>query len=150
MPDQRMVVLNDVAELRRMSTWLRQCADAAEMPADLAHKLDVCANEAVTNIISYAYDDGRHHEITLEFAETPSGLSLLIRDDGKPFNVQEAPEHAAPTSLDDAEIGSLGIHLMRRLLPQFDYQREDGFNVLTLNTGHKLAPGNESKVTGLL
>ena len=138
----RIVISNDVAELRRMTTWLRACADAAEIPPELVHKLDICANEAVTNIISYAYDDGRRHEIALELVETASGVSLVIRDDGKPFNVREAPAHAKPASLDDAEIGSLGIHLMRRLMPHFDYRRENGVNVLSLNTEYKLPHAN--------
>ena len=138
----RIVIGNDVAELRRMTGWLRTCTEAADVPPELVHRLDVCANEAVTNIISYAYDDRARHEITLELTETATGVSLVIRDDGRPFNFMEAPAHGAPASLDEAEIGKLGIHLIRRLMTRCDYRREGGANVLLLEAHPRPQPGN--------
>ena len=112
------------------------------MPPELAHRLDVCANEAVANIISYAYEQPGWHEITLALSETAQGVRLVIRDDGKPFNALEVPERVTPASLDYAEIGGLGVHIIRRLIAHCDYRRENGINVLSLETAHKLQPGN--------
>ena len=139
---ERIVIGNNVAELRRMSGWLRAYTEAADIPPECVHRLDVCANEAVTNIISYAYEEPGWHEITLELSETAQGVRLVIRDDGKPFNALEVPAHMTPASLDAAEIGGLGVHLIRRLMPHCDYRRENGINVLCLETEHKLQPGN--------
>ena len=142
MPAERIIIGNDVSELRRMTDWLRASAAAAALPADLLHKLDVCANEAVTNIISYAYDDARRHEITVELNAIPNGAALVIRDDGKPFDFLAAPASAAPMSLDDAAVGGLGIQLIRRLATRCEYRRENGINVLSLETEHTLQPDN--------
>ena len=128
----RLVISNQVSELRRMTEWLWANGTAADIPQDLLFKLDVCANEAVINIISYAYDDSRQHDITLELNKTAAGACLVIQDDGKAFNMLEVPERKHAKSLADAEIGGLGIHLIRRLMPRCDYQREGTFNVLSL------------------
>ena len=87
----------------------------ADFGADLAGRLDLCANELVANIISYAFDDGQRHEIALEVTAAPEGASLTVRDNGRPFNLLEAPAHRQPESIEQARIGGLGIHLVRQL-----------------------------------
>ncbi len=128
----RLVIGNDAAELRRMSQWLRDSAAAADIAPDLVFALDHCANEAVINIIDYAYDDAARHDITLELNRTAEGACMVIRDDGKPFNLLQAPEHENCGCIADAKIGGLGIHLIRCLMARCEYRREDGENVLTL------------------
>jgi anti-sigma regulatory factor (Ser/Thr protein kinase) len=138
----RIVIVNEVTELRRMTQWLWTAAAGAGIAERLVHILDVCANEAVANIISYAYDDAVRHEIALDLSKTASGARLVIRDDGRAFDVSKAPAPATPASLDDARIGGLGIHLIRRMTSRCDYRRENGFNVLLLETELKPAPLN--------
>ena len=142
MVSERIVILNDISELRRMTQWLQASSAAADIPQGLVQMLDVCANEAVTNIISYAYDDGDRHEINLALTRTDGGARLEIRDDGRPFNVLDAPEHKMPLTLADAEAGGLGIHLIRRLMTHCEYRREAGHNVLCLEAASVLRPGN--------
>ena len=138
----RFVMGNDVAELRRMTRWLRQSAAAAGVAQDVVHVLDQCANEAVVNIISYAFDDGARHDIALELKPTEKGISLEIRDEGKPFNMLQAPERKPASKLADAEIGGLGVHLIRHLIDRCDYRREGGVNVLLLEAQHTRQPSN--------
>jgi anti-sigma regulatory factor (Ser/Thr protein kinase) len=128
----RLVIANQVTELRRMTEWLWANGTAADIPQDLLFKLDVCANEAVINIITYAYEDSRPHDITLELNKTEAGACLVIQDDGKAFNMLEVAEREKAESLADAAIGGLGIHLIRRLMERCDYQRQGAFNVLSL------------------
>jgi serine/threonine-protein kinase RsbW len=133
----RLVIGNDLSELRRMTEWLRTSCNAAGIPKDVVYTLDFCANEAVANIISYAYDDPGPHNITLELHEAEQGARLVISDDGKPFNVLAAPEHRLPENIEAARIGGLGIHLIRRLITDCEYRRAGGFNVLSLEARHK-------------
>jgi anti-sigma regulatory factor (Ser/Thr protein kinase) len=136
MPGDHIVIGNDVSELRRMTRWLWVSAAEADISHDLVHTLDVVANEAVANIIDYAYEDKGRHDISLELTKTSSGATLVIRDDGKPFNLLEVPEHKIPAGIDDATIGGLGVHLIRRLTTRCEYRREDHFNVLLLEAKH--------------
>jgi len=132
MPGDRLIIRNEITELRRMSEWLVGSGQASGLSQDVISRLEVCANEAVTNIISHAYDDAARHDIALELNKTATGACLTIRDDGKPFNMLEAPEHRQPASLADAKIGGLGLPLMRGLMSDCRYRRENGFNVLCL------------------
>ena len=136
----RLVIGNDLSELRRMTDWLRTNCENAGIPKDVVYTLDFCANEAVANIISYAYDTPGPHNITLELHETENGARLVINDDGKPFNVLAAPEHKTPENIESARIGGLGIHLIRRMISDCEYRRSGRFNVLSLEAQHKPQP----------
>lgn len=141
MLSDRIVIANTIDELPRMTAWLLDGATAAGLPPDLVFKLDVCLTEAVFNIISYAYDDARSHDISLDLSRTDHGVRLLIRDDGRPFNLLAASLPAVAESLQDARIGGLGIPLIRKMA-HCQYQRIDGQNVLTLEVQRKPLSGH--------
>jgi len=137
----RIVIANTIDELPRMTSWLLDGATAAGLPPDLVFNLDVCLTEAVFNIISYAYDDARPHDIILELSGTDHGARLVISDDGRPFNLLAASLPALAETLEDARIGGLGIPLIRKMA-DCRYQRVDDRNVLTLEVRHKPLPGH--------
>jgi serine/threonine-protein kinase RsbW len=123
---------NSVDEIIRMSEWLGSTLTELGIPAKLQFNFDLCANEAVTNIISYAYTDHLQHEILISLKVTEDAVNLTIEDDGVPFNPTTKPEHVQPSSLEEAEIGGLGIDLIRKLMDQCRYERRKNRNVLTL------------------
>lgn len=128
----RLTVRNDFSELRRMSAWLAQAAIACGLPRERIFDLDLCANEVVTNIISYAYEQAGGHEIDLRLHRASHGVSLEIQDDGRPFNPLAAALAPPPANLEEAPIGGLGIRLIRGMAAGCEYRRQDGMNVLTI------------------
>jgi serine/threonine-protein kinase RsbW len=127
-----LTIVNHVPEIRRMSLWLDAASRQLGLPAELLFKFDLCANEAVANIISYAFLDDDLHEIFLRLSLIGSLASLEIEDDGIPFNPLDAPEHVQPASLEEAQLGGLGIKLIRRHMDQCNYVRRNGRNVLKM------------------
>lgn len=115
-----------------MSLWLDATSRQLGLPAELLFKFDLSANEAVTNIISYAFPENGIHEISLRLSVTKLAASLEIEDDGIPFNLLEAPGHVQPASLEEAHIGGLGIDLIRDFMDECHYVRHNGRNVLKL------------------
>jgi len=129
---EQIVIANRLDELRRMTAWLHGSAKAMGVGKDTLFKLDLCANEAVANIVSHAYSDDHRHDIILELHQDAENTSLVIRDDGVPFNPLDMPEHEVPRGLAEAGIGGLGVHLIRKLATRCRYQRVNGLNVLSL------------------
>lgn len=127
-----LTIHNHISEIRRMSQWLDAASRQFGLPAELLFKFDLCANEAVTNIISYAFPENGNHEISLRLSVINLVASLEIGDDGIPFNPLAAPEHVQPASLEEANIGGLGIDLIRRFMDECKYARHNGRNVLKM------------------
>lgn len=137
----RISIRNEPGELRTMSLWLGQFGNDAALTHEVRFALDLCANEAVSNIINYAYIDQASHQITLELQKIKCGARLTITDDGTPFDLLNAPAKTSPDTLDDAPIGGLGIRLIRQLASRLHYERHNGLNVLTLEFHELTAPG---------
>ncbi len=116
-----------------MSDWLAAEAQVLGLSDRLVHDLDLCANEAVTNIISYGWDDDRDHSIALYIATQGGRVTLEIEDDGRAFNPLELPERGTPKTVLEAPVGGLGIKLIREMMPGSRYERRGGRNVLTLS-----------------
>lgn len=128
-----LIINNHVSEIRRMSEWLDAALHQLAVPAELLFRFDLSANEAVTNIICYAYPENGSHEITLQLSVSAAAVSLTIEDDGAPFNPLAAPPHVQPASLEEASIGGLGIDLIRRFMDDCAYVRRNGRNVLKMS-----------------
>ena len=127
-----LVIVNQLDALREMSTWLETALRHLGMPEDLIFNFDVCANEAVTNIISYAYPEHGTHEITLRLSMQEQALALEIEDDGMAFNPLARPPHVQPANLEEAEIGGLGIDLIRSFMDECHYTRVHQHNILKM------------------
>jgi serine/threonine-protein kinase RsbW len=132
-------IINDFSELRHMSAWLYASAESMALPEKVAMHLDLCANEAVTNIISYAYKDRNRHQIQMRIALIDNRIVCLnIEDDGMPFNPFDTQPPAPFDNIENAKIGGLGIHFMRSLMDECHYRRSDGKNIVTLSANIKL------------
>lgn len=127
-----MHMQNDFLALRKMSAWLEETGVALGIPAPQRFELDLVANEAVTNVISYGYPGGRLGDIELRLELTGGQVVLEIEDDGREFNPLSVDARVAPTGIDDASVGGLGIHLIRMSMPDCQYRFADGHNVFTM------------------
>ena len=126
---------NQVADIPQVGRWLEQQLQLLDLPAKLIFKFNLCAEEVITNIISYAFPefDGSH-EIELKLSVDDKQASLQIEDDGVEFNPLDKPEHTQPHSLEEANIGGLGIDLIRHYMDECSYHRQNEKNLLIMTS----------------
>lgn len=127
-----LAIRNRLEELGPASIWLQGFADGLGLPDEMRYRLDTGLNEAVTNVISYAYPDAEEHLIRLRLWAHDDAVSLEVEDDGLPFDPLRAEPRPAPHTLEEAPIGGLGIQLIRSMLDECHYRREAGRNHLTM------------------
>ena len=127
-------IINDLIELRPMSAWLQKTCENLAVPESVAKDLDLCANEAIANIILYAYEDDEQHQITIGLElKKDQALSLTIQDDGNPFDPFKAILSGPYDKIGDVQIGGMGIQLMRSLANECKYGRLNGKNIISLS-----------------
>lgn len=106
-----------------------------DMPADsdLLFNIRLSVEEAVENVVSYAYKDGIGWlEVGTELQNGGLILSVELRDAGQPFNPLEKEEPDVSLSAEDRPIGSLGIFLCKKMMDSIAYRYENGNNILTM------------------
>ena len=119
-------------ELDRVSTAIEDFGLQADWPMDLVFKVNLALEEVVINVMNYGHDDGLH-EIEISLFSDENALTIEIVDDGRPFDpLHDAPRPNVTGELEDRNIGGLGIHLVRKIMDDVRYRREQGKNHLTM------------------
>jgi len=118
--------------LESMLQFIRNGAEQQGFSGKEINKIQVAAEEALVNVISYAYpDDGGDVEISCD-AKGAEGLVIEIIDWGIPFDPLSLPEPDIEAPPEEREVGGLGIHIMRNIMDEVSYKREGDRNILTL------------------
>jgi serine/threonine-protein kinase RsbW len=112
------------------SAWARGLAEQAGVPHARIDAIDLCIVELVTNIVNHSYR-GRPGEIRVELGFAPAGAVLTILDQGPAFDPLSVPAPVLADSIEDAQVGGFGIHLVRTSADACEYARRDGRNVFT-------------------
>jgi len=132
MAEQLIVIKNKFPEMIAVSEKFDSFAEECDIPQSVALKFNVILDELLNNVISYAYTDDDEHEIEIRMERVGKRLTVIISDDGLPFNPLNEAKPDTDSSLEDREIGGLGIHLVRNLADDISYQRRIGKNVMTV------------------
>jgi sigma-B regulation protein RsbU (phosphoserine phosphatase) len=127
----RITMKNELGAVSGVLEQFDQFAGQSEVPVDTVKKVKVVFDELLNNIVSYGFPEGGEHDIDVLVERMGARLMITITDDGVPFNPfqQEAPDLNA--SLEDREIGGLGIHFVRNLMDEVSYRRGVDKNVVT-------------------
>ena len=88
------------------------------------------AEEALVNIVTYAFEADAPPPIALQCVCTAEQVWLEFRDSGMPFNPVAAPPPRLTAPLEERAEGGLGIHLIRSLADSVIYEHRQGCNVL--------------------
>jgi anti-sigma regulatory factor (Ser/Thr protein kinase) len=131
-PIERLTLANEIDEVADAARWVERIAARWSLAADLEFRLQLCLEEAVSNVVYHAYPEAGRREILLSLGAYPDRLELTVEDDGVPFDPRTAAAPARPADLDQAPVGGLGIHLIRQFTRRLDYARVAERNRLTL------------------
>ena len=106
--------------------------EAHALPAAVSCSLNVALDELLANALSHGRTGLDPASVTVEAALDQERVTVVITDDGTPFDpfARAAPD--TTLSVEERPIGGLGIHLVKQLMDQVSYQRRKGHNVVVL------------------
>ena len=123
---------NSLSELDNLCEYLEDFGQKIGLSKKLIFEINLSLDELFTNIISYGFKDEDEHIIKVTITPQNEELGLHIEDDGIPFNPIDFETPDVAGSVENCNIGGLGIHIMRKLMDEICYQRCGDKNVLTL------------------
>ena len=130
---QKSIVLpNDTQEVPRLNAFVEEVCQTVGFDEIVTMKVNVAVEEAVVNVMKYAYPSGQRGDVTIEAASNDVQLKFTIIDSGKPFDPTVQAEVDTTLPAKERKIGGLGIHIMRQNMDSMNYERMDNLNVLTL------------------
>ena len=129
---ETLLIKNDVHEVSKFNTFIKSVMEKLNIEASLANKLRLAIEEAVVNVIDYAYPIDQEGTIEMRIMFDGETMKTMIIDSGVAFDPTEKEKADTSLSAEDRQIGGLGILLVRELMDTINYERVNGQNVLTL------------------
>ena len=122
---------NALGDLPPTLDWLETALQAAGVAVAVIGELRLIAEESLSNVMRHGYADSARGSIELTLEVSGGEITLIVRDDGRPFDPLAAPA-ADPHAPIVERAGGWGIHLLHSLVDRADYRREGDTNVLRL------------------
>ena len=129
---ETLLIKNGVHEVSKFSAFMKSVMEKMGVETSLARKLRLAVEEAVVNVIDYAYPAGQEGDIEVRMMFDGETLKTVIIDSGVAFDPTAKEKADTSLSIEDRQIGGLGILLVRELMDSINYERAEGQNFLTL------------------
>lgn len=129
---EKIDLTNDESEIVRLGEFVKEFFSRLEVGGKTASGLRLALEEAVVNVIKYAYPPDEKGSLRVYADSNRKEIRFTVVDSGIPFDPTSVLE--ADTTLDATSrpIGGLGVLLSRRLTDSISYSRRNGQNVLSL------------------
>ena len=125
-------LLNDVKEVPALAVFVGSICEDMQFDELAETGVRLAVEEAVVNVMNYAFPEGVRSTILLEVDAGDEMLTFELRDEGAPFDPTAAKKADVKSMMENGVIGGLGIHLIRHYMDEVSYERKDGQNVLTM------------------
>src|SRR5262245_33903834 len=109
----QLAIPNNLVEISGVVDAIHEFSVQSNLPGDVDFALQLVAEELVSNIILYGFPAGGPHTIHMEVHTNGKEVSMLVQDDGVPFNPLDQPVPEKPATWEEVKIGGLGIHFVR-------------------------------------
>ena len=116
-----------------MKAWIDDMTGRLGLLPGTSHALQLCLEEAVTNVVSHAFEPDTVHDVHIALWRDDTALHAEVADDGRPFDPLSHALPAPPADLRSVPVGGLGIKLMRSFADRMAYRRCGAINRLTLS-----------------
>ncbi|MDR2068305.1 MAG: ATP-binding protein [Spirochaetaceae bacterium] len=120
-----------LSHLDQLLAWIETALEDYACPIKTSQQLTMVTEEAFVNIANYAYP-GKTGEMILRTGRAGKALALQFEDGGIPFNPLEWPNPKTKGTIEERNIGGLGIYLVKTMTDHVTYQRLNGKNLLTI------------------
>lgn len=123
---------NDVNTIPQLNEFLDTFCEEGGVDMETTMSLNLAMEEAVVNVMDYAYPKGTEGSVSIEARLDDTGITFVIIDNGIPFDPTAKEDADTTLPLDERNIGGLGIFLTRQIMDEIEYERDNDRNILTL------------------
>lgn len=131
--NKKIILTNNIEQINSLHDFVDSIGDELNLSPALTLNLNLALEEVVSNVILYAYSyESPENKIFIEFIKSGDQLKFIISDYGKPFDPTTKDEPDITLEAVDRPIGGLGIFLVKQIMDDIAYYRENDMNKLVL------------------
>ena len=129
-------------EIQSAASWIESIAAQLNLPEQRSFGMQVCLEELMSNIMRHGRSSSKSYwpqidssnpiVISITVEALADRITMTVEDNGRPFNIAEAPATGIHQPLEQVEPGGLGIQLVRNFSSDLHYSRTDKGNRVVL------------------
>ena len=121
----------NISDLTMLVTKLEKFFEENNI-SSISMPMTLILEELYTNTITHGASDGRDIFIEVNLGIDKNELVMTYKDNGIPFNVLELPGPDLTASIENREVGGLGVHYVKTLTDSVEYEYLEKQNVLKM------------------
>ena len=130
--EQVLIVPGRYKEIKRICEFVAAGATQAGFDEDTVFHMELCCDEASTNIIEHAYGEEGVGTIVISYEVSDDAFTIVMRDTGEAFDPSVVPPPPAFANNDapaeeltsQLRIGGLGLHFIRNLMDEVSFSSD--------------------------
>ena len=127
-----IAIANELEAIVAAEEKIDAFCEEREISPEIAYAVNLSIDEILTNTISYGYDEDEPDRIEIIVRLESDSLVVEIMDDSAPFDLSATPEANVEASLEERDVGGLGLFLVHQMMDRVEYERIEGRNIVTL------------------
>jgi serine/threonine-protein kinase RsbW len=125
--------LAKIEHLEEMLDYILMGLESLELTAKQKHQIRLVCEEALVNVIHYAYlTEGGLVTISYNVFMESQEVEIILEDEGVAFNPLESEDPDLEIDIQERKIGGLGIYMIKNIMDKVCYERVEGKNRLYL------------------
>jgi len=135
---KRLTIPALIERVEEVLGFAENTARVMGLDAKQINNVVIAVEEIFVNIASYAYLSNASStrlcdgEVTISVSTDSGRFIIEFADSGMPYDPLAKAEPDTTLSIDEREIGGLGIFMVKKLMDDVCYKYEDGKNILTI------------------
>ena len=126
--DESIITQADAMSTERVWDFINRQTKKAELCSKITNRAQIIVDEIYSNIQLYSGATMAQVFCHIE----PEAMTLMFKDDGVQYNPLTAQDPDVTLSLEEREIGGLGLLMVKKIASELSYAYEDGYNMLTV------------------
>lgn len=127
-----LTLTNKISELGKIRDSLEHLGEAWGIDPQTCMSVNLALEEAFTNVVNYAFETSAPQEVIIDMQKTEAQIIITITDEGRPYDPTKSPEPDISLPAEERPVGGLGIFLIRKIMDEVIYERNENKNQLTL------------------
>ncbi len=130
---KKLVIEASDNNLDKVLAFVDEQLDALNCPAKAKIQINIALEELFVNIAHYAYDSAvGTAEVQVLAKNEPPAVEITFIDEGKPYDPLAKSDPDVTLSVEERQIGGLGIYMVKKSMDDVLYRYERGRNILTI------------------
>ena len=136
---ETITVSSEKSQLDTVLNFIENNLNQYNLSPKFIMQLELSIEEIFINIIEYTYKNDSNQKITISYnnGDSPSRAIVTFLDEGPPYNPLKNQDPDTTLSLEERNIGGLGLFLVKKNVDYIDYEYENEKNILTIEKNFK-------------